>query len=196
MILYHRVSGKSVGAYVVSKETACFSDEHLYFDTLWVKVRRTLASPELVWSSYNVAVSLCCVLRKVISLSLCRISSFKRSWKLSTGVSTCLYDLWITWSLQYNIWRSSQTDISLYFQWKKYIYCLTKVKVDNITLRLVLALKLRHTKKFKLIILMFIGKWRSGRSNNNLRSYCRLWLGKVRLQKILRNLYRLAFFCK
>jgi len=68
------------------------------------------------------------------------------------------------------------------------------VKVDNITLRLVLALKLRHTKKFKLIILMFIGKWRSGRSNNNLRSYCRLWLGKVRLQKILRNLYRLAFF--
>ena len=93
---------------------ACLSDERLYFNALWVKVMRTLISPELVWTSYNVSISLCSVLRNVTSLSLSRISSLKRSWKLSTGVSTCLYDLWITGSLKYNIWRSSQTDISLY----------------------------------------------------------------------------------
>jgi hypothetical protein len=93
---------------------AHLSDEHLYFDALWVKVMRTLISPGLVWTSYNVAISLCSVLRNVTSLSLSRISSLKRSWKLSIGVSTCLNDLWITWSLKYNIWRSSQTDIPLY----------------------------------------------------------------------------------
>jgi len=90
------------------------SNEHLYFDALWVKAMRTLISPELVWTSYNVAVSLCYVLWNVTSLSLSRISSFKRNCKLLTGGSTCLYDLWITWSLKYNIWRSSQTDFSLY----------------------------------------------------------------------------------
>jgi len=66
------------------------SDEHLYFNALWVKVMRTLVSPELVWTSYNGTVSLCCVLWYVTSLSLCNISSFKRSWELLTGVSTCL----------------------------------------------------------------------------------------------------------
>jgi hypothetical protein len=59
---------------------------------------RTLISQELVWTSYNVAVSLCCFLRNVTSLSLSRIFSFKRSWQLLTGVSTCLYDMSITWS--------------------------------------------------------------------------------------------------
>ncbi len=60
-----------------------------------------LVSPELVWTSYNVAVSLRCVLRDVTRLSLSRNSSFKRSWELLIGVSTCLYDLQITWSLIY-----------------------------------------------------------------------------------------------
>jgi hypothetical protein len=147
MILYHRVSGKSVGAYVVSKETACFSDEHLYFDTLNCRLG-------------SVLVYMTCEYLKACNII------FEDPAKLIFHYT---------------------------FSEKKYIYCLTKVKVDNITLRLVLAFKLRHTKKFKLIILIFTGKWRSGRSNNNLRSYCRLWLGKVRLQKFLRNLYRLAF---
>ncbi len=75
---------------------AHLSEEHLYFDALWVKVMRALISPELVWTSYNVAFSLCCVLWNVTSLSMSRISSFKRSWELLTGVSTCLYDMWIT----------------------------------------------------------------------------------------------------
>ncbi len=75
---------------------------------------RTLISPELVWTSYNVAVSLCHVLRNVTSLSLSRISSFKRSLELLTGVSTCLYDLSITWTLKYKIRRKSQTDFSIF----------------------------------------------------------------------------------
>ncbi len=81
---------------------------------------RTLVSPELVWTCYNVTVSLSCVLGNVTSMSLSRISSFKRSWELLTGVSTCRYDLSIIWSLKCNIWRISQTDVSLY--WHKKFY--------------------------------------------------------------------------
>jgi len=98
----------------------CLSEECLYFDALGVKVMRTRISPELVSTSYNVAISLCCVLWNVTSLSLSRISSFKKSWELLTGVSTCLFDLSITWSLKYNIWRTSQTlftIIQLFFRW-------------------------------------------------------------------------------
>ncbi len=40
----------------------CLSEECLYFDALGVKVMRTRISPELVSTSYNVAISLCCVL--------------------------------------------------------------------------------------------------------------------------------------
>ncbi len=96
---------------------ARLSNEHLYFDALWVKVVRTLISSELVSKSYNVAVSLCCVLWNVTSLSLSRISSFKMSLRLLTDVCICLYDLSITWSLKYNIWRTSQTDFSPYLQY-------------------------------------------------------------------------------
>ncbi len=81
---------------------------------------RTLISPELVWTSYNVAVSLCSVLRNVTILTLSRISSFKRIKNYWLGVSTCLYDLSITWSLKYNIWRRSQTDFSLWQYWGKF----------------------------------------------------------------------------
>ncbi len=107
-------SSENVGAYVTSKEMACLSNECLYSDALWVKIVRTLISPELVWTSY-IAVSFCCVLRNVTNLSLSRISNFKRSWNLLIGVSTCLYALWITWSLKYNISRSSQTNFSFYY---------------------------------------------------------------------------------
>ncbi len=105
---------------------ALLSDEHLYLDALWVKFVRTLISPELVWISYNVALSLCCVLWNVTSLSLSKISSFKRSWELLTGINTCLYDLSITWSLKYNIWRTSQTDFSLYNDYKTSIRHFTR----------------------------------------------------------------------
>ncbi len=97
---------------------ARLSNEHLYFDALWVKVMRTLFSPELVWASYNAAVSLCCILWNVRSLSLSRISSFKRSWELLTGVSTCLYDLSITWS-----WNTiSEEQLQQIFHYKKTPY--------------------------------------------------------------------------
>ncbi len=49
----------------------------------------------------------------VTSLSLNRISSFKRSWKFVMGVSTCLYDLQVTWKPEIQYWRSSQTEFSL-----------------------------------------------------------------------------------
>ncbi len=58
---------------------ACLSDNCLNFDALWVKVMRTLISPELVWTSYNSTLSLCCHWWNVTSLSLSRISTFKRS---------------------------------------------------------------------------------------------------------------------
>ncbi len=86
MILYLRIMAKNIRAYVASKEMACLSNEHLYFDALWVKVMRTLISPDLVGTSYNVAVSLCCVFEKRNKSELSRISSFKRSCKLLTGV--------------------------------------------------------------------------------------------------------------
>jgi hypothetical protein len=41
--------------------TAHLSGKHLYVDTLWFKVMRTPVSPELVLTSYNVVVSLCCI---------------------------------------------------------------------------------------------------------------------------------------
>ncbi len=59
---------------------------------------RTCISLELVWTSSKVALSLCCHLWNVASLSLSRIFSFKRSWKLLMGVITCLYDMEILWS--------------------------------------------------------------------------------------------------
>ncbi len=40
--------------------TACLSDERFHFDALWVKVTRILIYPELVWTSSNVALYLCC----------------------------------------------------------------------------------------------------------------------------------------
>ncbi len=82
-------SGKTPKLMSHREKTACLSDKHLGVDSLWFKVMRTPVSPELVWTSYNVAVSLHCILWNV-SLNLSRISSFKRSWELLTGVSTCL----------------------------------------------------------------------------------------------------------
>jgi len=53
------------------------------------------------------------VVWNVISLSLYRISSFKRSSELLAGVSTCI-QLVNNLKLKYNIWRTSQTDFSPY----------------------------------------------------------------------------------
>ncbi len=72
-----------------------------------------LVSPELVWTSYNVAVSLCCFLWNVTSLRLSRIYSFKRSWELLTGVSTWIYDI-NNLKLKYNIRSTGQTNSSLH----------------------------------------------------------------------------------
>ncbi len=95
---------------------ACLSSKHLCADALWFKVLRTPISPELVWTSYNFAVSLCCILWNVTSLNLSIISSFKRSWELLTWVITCLirlvsmccvYEVWDGWYLSIKRpWRS------------------------------------------------------------------------------------------
>jgi hypothetical protein len=46
----------------------------------------------------------CCIFFVLHSCeSLSRISSFKRSWKFVIEVSTCLYDLWITWKPEIKI---------------------------------------------------------------------------------------------
>jgi hypothetical protein len=44
------------------RETVRLSGKHIYVDALRVKVMRTLISPQLVQTSYNVAVPLCCIL--------------------------------------------------------------------------------------------------------------------------------------
>ncbi len=90
--------------------TARLSDERLYFNTLWVNVMRTLIYLELVSTSYNVALSLCCVLWNVTCLNLSRISSFKRRWELLTGVSTWLVN---NLKLKYCFWRINRTDLLL-----------------------------------------------------------------------------------
>ncbi len=58
--LFHRVTAKMLEL-SSGKKMACLSDE-ASFDALRVKVMRTLISPELVSTSYNVEVPLCCVL--------------------------------------------------------------------------------------------------------------------------------------
>ncbi len=134
MLLYHKVAAKCWSLCSIKEKTVHLRSEFLYINALWFKVMRTSVSPELVWTSYNVAVSLCCILWNETNLNLSRISSFKRSWELLTGVSTCLSDLWISWSLKYNIWRSSQNRI---FTTKPLIkntrdlfyYCVTPAKV-------------------------------------------------------------------
>ncbi len=68
----------------------------------WVSLLQCSASQghensHFSWTG-NVALSLCYVLWNVTSLNLSRIFNFKRSWELLTGVSTCLYDMSITWS--------------------------------------------------------------------------------------------------
>ncbi len=93
MILHHRVLAKcqSIGRverYGVPKVTSVFT-LMLCESQSW-ELSFLL---KLVWTSYNIPVSLCCVLGNVTSLSLSRNSSFKRGWELFTGVSTCLYDL-------------------------------------------------------------------------------------------------------
>jgi hypothetical protein len=69
------------------------SSECHYVDTLWFKFMRTPVSPVPVWTgkccSFLCVVFLCFV----TNLNLYRISSFKRSWELLIGVSTCQSDL-------------------------------------------------------------------------------------------------------
>jgi hypothetical protein len=63
MILYHTVTAERQSLCCVKKKTtACLSGKHRYIDALWFNVMRTSISPELVWTSYNVVVSLCCIL--------------------------------------------------------------------------------------------------------------------------------------
>jgi len=57
MTLFHRVTEKMSE---LSRSELHLSDEES-FNTLQIKVMITLISPELVSTSYNVAVSLCCV---------------------------------------------------------------------------------------------------------------------------------------
>jgi hypothetical protein len=62
-------------------------------DASWIKVTITLLSPKLVWTSFNVALSLCYCLWNVACLSLSRTASFKMSLELMTGsvlvIMTC-----------------------------------------------------------------------------------------------------------
>jgi hypothetical protein len=77
---------------VVSKEetSGCLSGEHCNFDDLWFKVTRTLVSPIEI-EPVKLLYFLCVVfLWEATSLSLSRISSFKRSWEFVIGISTCL----------------------------------------------------------------------------------------------------------
>ncbi len=79
------------------------SGERCNVNALWFKVMRTPISPTEI-EPVKMLCFLCVVfLWDVISLSLSRISNFKRSWKFVMRVSSCLYDLYITWSLKYNI---------------------------------------------------------------------------------------------
>ena len=57
MTLFHRVTEKMSE---LSRSELHLSDEES-FNTLQVKLMITLISPELVSTSYNVAVSLCCI---------------------------------------------------------------------------------------------------------------------------------------
>jgi hypothetical protein len=61
-ILYHKISAKCRSLFCFEEKTARLSGRQLYVDTLWFKVMRTPVSPELVRTSYDVAVSLCCIL--------------------------------------------------------------------------------------------------------------------------------------
>jgi hypothetical protein len=88
MRLIHKAMTKCQLSGIIKMACARWWASH--FNTSWIKVTRTLVSPELVWTSFNVALSLCYGLWNVTSLSLSRISSFKRSWEFLTGVSTCL----------------------------------------------------------------------------------------------------------
>ncbi len=111
-ILYHKVAAKCQSLFHVKEKMVPWSCRHLY-------AVQGHENSCFSWAGMKVIITCCsflwCILWNVTSLSLSRISSFKRSWELLTGVSTCLYDLWITWSLKYNIWRSSQTEFSLHY---------------------------------------------------------------------------------
>ena len=64
MILYHMLAAKHKSLCRIKEKIACLSGKCLYVDALWFKVMRTPVSPELVWTIYNVAVSLWCILVK------------------------------------------------------------------------------------------------------------------------------------
>ncbi len=74
------------------------------FNLMLCESRSWVFSFLLNWYEPVITVHFLCVaiVWNVTSLSLSRICRFKRSWKLLTGVSTCLYDLSITlsWNLK------------------------------------------------------------------------------------------------
>ncbi len=113
------------------ERTARLNNEHLHFDALWE------LSFLLNWYDFlGVAI-----VWNVTNLSFSIISSFKRSWELLTGVSTCLYDLSTTWSWK----RTSKEQTKQIFQytckrvllfWRRtcmnsIIFCRFSSNVDN-----------------------------------------------------------------
>ncbi len=117
---------------VASKEKmlACLSGESCNIDALWFKVARTPVSPIKI-ETVKMLYFLCVLfLWDVTSLSLSRISSFKRSWEFVTGQYLSIR---LVSNLKHEIkyWRSSQTEFSLKKHLNLVTWYLKKQKQNN-----------------------------------------------------------------